>query len=168
METPKGWNVSYQFILMFGRKNHINESPKVKTMFKFQICSFKRKRRYGLIFRLFGNSTFILLSFVLHAVHKTLYDPEKSSLEDTHFILEPGIFHRYLELIFQLNFDQKALFQQMFLLQKSIIFRGLGLFGVVITLPQPSQPKHSKLTRSRHPADTGHWLDHTWGFVLVS
>ena len=145
---------------MFGRKNHINESPKVKTMFKFKICSFKRKRRYGLIFRLFGNSTFILLSFVLHAVHKTLYDPEKSSLEDPHFILEPGIFHRYLELIFQLNFDQKALF-----LHKCSCCKNphhlSGRVAVVFwgghhTTPTIPTQTLLKLTRSRHPADTGH------------
>ena len=122
----------------------------------FKICSFKRKRRYGLIFRLFGNSTFILLSFVLHAVHKTLYDPEKSSLEDTHFILEPGIFHRYLELIFQLNFDQKALFQQMFLLQKSASsFEGWGCLGWSLHYPNHPNPNTAEIDSIKAPSR--HW-----------
>ena len=91
--------------------------------------------------------------FVLHAVHKALYDPEKSWLEDTHFIVEPGIFHRYLEPKISVEFWSKSIVSsQMFFLQKSASsFEGWGCLGWSLHYPNHPNPNTDSIKApSRH------------------
>lgn len=150
-----------------GEKNHINESPKVKTMFKIWFFSKGSDDMgwFSACLEILPLSFYLLSYMQSIKPYMTLKRAHwKTLISFWNRASFTGIWSWFFSWIL---IKKHCFFTNALAAKIRIIFRGLGLFGVVITLPQPSQPKHqidSIEAPSRHWPLTRPHLEVSSGF----